>query len=744
MKAKVKAKTKTKVVKKNHSDRTLSDYVRRNMTDYSKEVAEDRVLQDIKDGCKPVQRRILWAMNELKAFASSKTLKTARVVGETMGKFHPHGDASIGDAITTMVNSCTSLLDGQGNFGSLTDPAAATRYTEVRLSKLGMKTVECNEVADYIPNYTGDMQEPVVIPTRIPYFLLNGSSGIAVGLACRMPAHNLGELIEAYKYVIRKGESSTVKGVMKYLKGPEYEYGGRILSSEKEIAELYKTGYGPIKYSCDYSFEKNKDGSLTLVVKEPCPDFNPAKFLLTMSELIEEGIVVRANDATTKKDGFRLEVDLKSPAVFEKYIRKHLEKQVTYQYYAIDRQPAEDTTERDVDVQILSPNLLEAMNAWIEWRRIVETKMLKLELSRAREKLFREKLRLDASQHIDIIMASIKQDKIEPREYLVKKLPILIDLVKKGKKERAFEGADYIGAQQIFSLKKADQSKLKDMIKESLKNIERIKFDLAHIDKVLVHYLDELKQFATPRKLKVQGSFEETKLRANKNAELQILGISADSKKEQVKLTSKSLSSKFYASTYDSVYYCNSEGQMSMCDAFEFSGKDKSTNAVGLCSADTPRFIVRTTKGVHVSDNDGKEFFNTVKLKDDEQVAQMEALYKKSKIIFVSGNGLVKVVESDKYESNRRNTGSKSSGTGFKSLKTMVVVPKGCLVLTTANKLVEPEKLKSYKDFVAVVGDTNFVCLKNGKKSILKSEEISSIGIKNIYKIAAIKFSGRT
>lgn len=735
---------KSKNVTVKESNRTLSDYVRRNMTDYSKEVAEDRALQDIKDGFKPVQRRIIWAMSELKAYATSKTLKTARVVGETMGKFHPHGDSSISDAIVTMVNDCTPLIDGQGNFGSLTDDAAANRYTEIRLSKLGMKSLECNEVSDYVPNYTGDMKEPVVVPTRIPYFLLNGSSGIAVGLSCRMPSHNLGELIDAFKYVIRKGEASTVKGVMKYLKGPEYEYGGRILSDEKEIAELYKTGKGAIRYSCDYKFEKQKDGSVTLVITEPCPDFNPAKFLLAMSSLIEDKIVTKAQDATTKKDGFRIEVDLKSPAVFEKYIRKHLEKQVTYQYYAIDRQPAENNTERDVDVKVLAPNLLEAMNAWIDWRRVVETKMLKLELKRARDKLFKEKLRLNASQNIDIIMAAVKQDKIEPREYLVNKLPILIELVKKGKKEKAFEGADYIGAQQIFSLKKADQSKLNEQIKDSIKNINRIKNDLENIDDVLIHYLNELKPFATPRKLKLFGSFEETKLRINKNNELKICGISSDSKKEIVNIKSKSFGSKYYAATYDSVYYCNSDGQMTKCDSFEFDGKDKNTTCVGLTSSDVNRFIVRTNKGIHVSDNDGKEFFNTVKLRDDEQALQMEGLYNNSFIIFDSGRGLLKVVSSNEYESCRRNTSSKSSKTGFKNLKHMIVVPKGCLVLTNNCKLIEPEKLKSYKDYVGVVGDSNLVIMKNGKKEIQSSEELIESGnVKQIFKVVPIKFSSR-
>ena len=126
-----------------------------------------------------------------------------------------------------------------------------------------------------------------------------------------------------------------------------------------------------------------------------------------------------------------------------------------------------------------------------------------------------------------------------------------------------------------------------------------------------------------------------------------------------------------------------------------------------------------------------------------KRCCSMEGLYKKSKIIFVSGNGLVKVVESDKYESNRRNTGSHSSGTGFKNIKAMVIVPKGCLVLTANNKLIEPEKLKSFKDYIGVVGDTNFVCLKNGKKSMLKPDEIKKLKMKEIYRIVPIKFASR-
>ena len=153
-----------------------------------------------------------------------------------------------------------------------------------------------------------------------------------------------------------------------------------------------------------------------------------------------------------------------------------------------------DNPEKDIDVEVKSPNLVELMQLWIDWRRVVETKMLKLDLKNTREKLFKEKVRLNASQNIDIIMASVKQDKVEPRDYLIKKLPILVELVKNGKKEKAYEGADFIGEQKIFSLKKTDQNKTKDNIKELKNQIEKIKFDIEHIDDVVIKHLDELTQ----------------------------------------------------------------------------------------------------------------------------------------------------------------------------------------------------------------------------------------------------------
>ena len=878
----------------------MADVIRKNMKEYGLDVAEDRAIQDIRDGMKPSQRRVLWAMCDLKAFSSSKTHKCARIVGQAMGAYHPHGDCLDGDTIVPLINEdsktirelcesaagskdvisydrehncfvsarahswrigqyaskqyeielldgtklppCTSnhpfyvvdkgfvkaenlkvwdelkggslgcsvgykyiklnggcfiksilirevkskpmydftvdkyenmivslqgkedafviahnssiyaalvnmvnaenpVIEGQGNFGSLTDGAASSRYTEARISKLGMKMLECDEVADYIPNYTGDLKEPIIFPTRLPLYLLNGGSGIAVGLSCRMPAHNLKEVVSALKYVIKKGDASTIKGILKRMPAPDYQYSGRILSDEKEIKEVYKTGRGKIRYSCDYHFEHNKN-STTLIITGCCPDFYPDNFLKSMGILVEDGIILGANNATTKNGGFKIEIEMRSSSIFDKYIKKHLEKSVTYQFYAIEREKEENNPEKDVSVRIETPNILDIMQTWIDWRRVVEVKMQKLDLSRERLKLFRSKCRLDASQNIDIIMAAVKQDKIEPRDYLVKKLPYLVSLVKKSKEKQAYEGADYIGSQQVFSLKKADQSKITSDIKSSLKQIHKIKYNINHIDEVVIQQLDNLSPFFKDRNLKLKGTYEEEKIRHNKSKDIQVVGISEDAKKEIVNMSSKSLGSYYYSTTYDGVYYCTTEGKVVLTDSFEFTGKDRNTTVVGLCSNDCPRFMVRTSSSkVSYLDNDNSDLFNSVKLKDSEQVLSFDAIYKGTKVVVFSSTGCVKVLNTDKYSSSRRNTYAKSSGTGFKSISKAILCYRGCKLLTNDYRFIEPEEVTKKTKIIGQVGDTNLVILSSGKKSIEKMESIK--GIKNIAKIYPISFKSR-
>lgn len=465
----------------------------KNMSEYAKDVVEDRALADYRDGLKPAARRVLWTANDLHATWTNKTVKSARVVGDCMGKYHPHGDSGIYGSLVTMVNSEYPVIYGQGNFGNLVDGPAAPRYTEVKMSPLGMKMMECNTVGDYVPNYTGEFKEPVVIPTRFPNFFVNDCAGIAVGLSCKMPAHNLEEIVSAMKAVLKNGDKAKIKDITKYVKGPDYKYGGKILSDPADIEALYANGEGSIKYECEYTYEKDKKNWL-LTLTGYCPDFNPESFIKKMTDLIDDGVVVYVNDSSTKEEPCKLEVMLKNESDFEKYVHKHIIKQVSYRFYAIERTKSEDIT-KDIDTKVLVPNMLDLMKSWLNWRKDIETKMCKAEKTIFEDKCWKTYLKLLASNHLNVIMDSLKSK--DPVKYIAENLPKL-----KGT-ERAYEGAKYICDLKVIALQQLDQDKMKSDINEFRTKINELQDDINNIDKVVIRELDKLKTFYKTRTLKV-------------------------------------------------------------------------------------------------------------------------------------------------------------------------------------------------------------------------------------------------
>lgn len=480
----------------------IDEFLKRNINDYAIEVCQDRALVDYRDGLKPAQRRILQSMVDLKATWNKPTLKCARIAGDVM-KNHPHGDTY--GSLVTLVNTEYPIIYGQGNFGSLTDSAAASRYTEAKISEFGMKMLDCYPTIETVPNYTGEFQEPIVFTTRIPNFFINGSNGIAVGLSCNIPSHNLKEIVEAFKVVIKKGNSVKTKDIMKYIKGPDYQYGGRIISSSSEIEEMYEKGKGSIKFECEYKLEELKNKTI-LTVTSYCIGFNPTTFISKMISLIDEGIVLYVNDSSSKDDPYKLEVILKNKDYFYTHIEKYLIKSETYIFYALERNKSE-SIEKDIDIEVLTPNMVDLMIMWIDWRRDVETKMISIDLVNTELSKFRTELKLHASQHIDIIMKALNQDQILPSEYLVEKLPMLIKLAKTDK-EKALDGAEYLGDQKIFSLRKLDQPKLEKDIIEYENYIIQLNNDLSNIDEVIIRYLNELKPWFKERKVKVNETDE--------------------------------------------------------------------------------------------------------------------------------------------------------------------------------------------------------------------------------------------
>lgn len=473
---------------------SISDFLKKNITEYAKEVCEDRALASYKDGLKPSQRRIIKALLDAGATDTKPTVKSAKIVGDTMGKYHPHGDSGIASALATLVNSKYPLVYGHGNWGSLTDGPASTRYTECRLSELGMKFVECSEISDLVPNYSGEYMEPVDFPTRVPNFFLNGCEGIAVGIACSIPEHNMGEIIDAFKIVIRKHGTATTDDIMKHIKGPDYKYGGKLLSSKEEVRQLYENGSGTLTYECSYGLSKQGTKTI-LTITEYCPGFSPSKFQDTMIGLMDSGDVLYANDCSTKTEPCKFEVVLKNESVFEEKIHKHIVCKKSYKFYALDRRKS-DSQERDVDTRILEPNFVSLMNMWVDYRRQVETRMLDLEYGEEAERGYKCRLRLSALENLDKIKKSLESD--NPDKFLEENLPIL----KKTPRLGNIVGSEYISELRLTSLRKIDSEKIRKELVSIEKEMERIDKDKSDIDSVLVRQLNLLRRFDCGRKLK--------------------------------------------------------------------------------------------------------------------------------------------------------------------------------------------------------------------------------------------------
>ena len=304
-----------------------SDVMKKSYIDYAMSVIIARALPDVRDGLKPVQRRTLYDMHELGIRYDKPYRKCARIVGDTMGKYHPHGDSSIYDALVVMAQEFKKgmiLVDGHGNFGSIEgDGAAAMRYTEARLAKITQEAYLADldkDIVDFMPNFDETEKEPVVLPVRIPNLLVNGAEGIAVGMATSIPTHNLGEVVDGVKAYM-KNEEITTRQLMKYIKGPDFPTGGIVVNKD-DLPEIYETGTGKIKIRGKVEVEDMKGGKKRLVITEiPYTMIGAGigKFLNDVCNLVETKKTTDIVDISNQssKEGIRIVIDLKKGADVE-------------------------------------------------------------------------------------------------------------------------------------------------------------------------------------------------------------------------------------------------------------------------------------------------------------------------------------------------------------------------------------------------------------------------------------------
>ena len=353
--------------------------------DYAMSVIVGRALPDVRDGLKPVHRRVLFAMNVLGNDWNKAYKKSARVVGDVIGKYHPHGDSAVYDTIVRMAQPFSlryMLVDGQGNFGSIDgDSAAAMRYTEVRMAKIAHELLADldKETVDYVPNYDGTEQIPAVLPTKIPNLLVNGSSGIAVGMATNIPPHNLGEVIDGCLAYIND-EDITIDQLMEYIPGPDFPTAAMI-SGRKGIVDAYKTGRGKIYLRSKADIEADKNGKETIVVTEIPYQVNKARLIEKIAELVKDKKVegISALRDESDKDGMRIVIECKRDAVGEVvlnnlYAQTQLQTTFGINMVALD------------NGQPKTFNLKDMLKCFVNHRREVVTRRTIYELRKARER----------------------------------------------------------------------------------------------------------------------------------------------------------------------------------------------------------------------------------------------------------------------------------------------------------------------------------------------------------------------
>ena len=385
----------------------VEDEMQKCYIDYAMSVIVQRALPDVRDGLKPVHRRILYAMNEAGMLPNKAYKKSARIVGDVLGKYHPHGDSSVYDAIVRLAQDFSTrylMVDGHGNFGSVDgDPAAAMRYTEVRMGKIAVEMLRDIEkdTVDFIPNYDESLKEPTVLPAKVPALLINGSAGIAVGMATNIPPHNLGEVVDACVMLIDHPDA-TVEQLMTAVKGPDFPTGAKILGLSG-IRQAYTTGRGVVKVRAKAHVEPMPKNKNRIVVTEIPYQVNKAKLIENIAHLVQDKTLEGITDLRDESDrkGMRIVIELRSdvvPEIMLNKLYKHTQLQDSFgiiMLALVNGHP-----------RIL--NLKQILEYYLEHQKNVITRKCRYELNKARERAhILEGLKI-ALDHLDEVIATIR------------------------------------------------------------------------------------------------------------------------------------------------------------------------------------------------------------------------------------------------------------------------------------------------------------------------------------------------
>lgn len=504
----------------------IQEEMKRSYLDYSMSVIVSRALPDVRDGLKPVHRRILFAMNEVGNLFSKPHRKSSRVVGEVMGKYHPHGNAPIYDAmarLTQSFNILHPLIDGQGNFGSMDgDMPAAERYTEARLSQISKELLEDIdlETVDFQANYDGTLLEPKVLPARFPNLLVNGGSGIAVGMATSIPPHNLSEVIDGCIFLINRSleniDNSDVSALelMNYIKGPDFPTSG-IIIGRKPILDAFKTGKGIVTVRGKAQTETSKNGRESIIITEVPYQVNKARMIEKIADLVKEKIIEGISEIRDESDrkGVRVVIDLKRDATSDVvlnqlYRHSPLQSSISYNMLAI------------VHNRPKQLSLNEILNNFLEFREDVIVRRTKYELKKAREKahlLVGFYLVISSIDHvIDLIKSSNDRSNalkaLKDKIWDARNIESYLELLEPGVLRTSYALSD-LQANAVLDLRlhrltNMERDKITKDLTEVMGNIKEFLSILGSREKVLLVLKDELidiqKKYGQPRRTVIE------------------------------------------------------------------------------------------------------------------------------------------------------------------------------------------------------------------------------------------------
>jgi DNA gyrase subunit A len=479
----------------------ISQEMRTSFMDYAMSVIVSRALPDVRDGLKPVHRRILYAMNDLGMTSDKAYKKSARIVGEVIGKYHPHGDSAVYDTMVRMAQDFSyrnMLIDGHGNFGSIDgDSAAAMRYTEARMSKIAMEMVRDinKDTIDYQDNYDGSEQEPIVLPARFPNLLVNGASGIAVGMATNIPPHNLGEVIEGL-LELSKNPEMTIPELMEFIPGPDFPTAAEILGREG-IRKAYTTGRGSIIQRAKAEIEEFSNGKKTIIVSELPYQVNKARLVEKIAELVRDKKIEGITDLRDESDrtGMRVVIEVRKDANAN-VLLNNLYKQTALQTsFGIN-------TLALVDGQPKVLTLKECLEHYLDHQKVVIKRRTQFELNKAEARAhILEGLRI-ALDHLDEVIKLIRASETTDiaREGLMTKFSL------------SYEQSQAILDMRLQRLTGLERDKIESEYQELMKRIAELKAILADEEKVLEIIREELaevkERFADKRRTEITVGFD--------------------------------------------------------------------------------------------------------------------------------------------------------------------------------------------------------------------------------------------